>query len=198
MADRRLPGQGRAQRTVQRILDAALAVYVRDGVIETTTNSIAAEAEMSVGTLYQYFANKEAVAAAVADRAYAELEAAYDALLIDDDRSDEQVVLEATTAFLEYFETNPGLVALAVEGGPALHADIADLFSVTVRPIADLVVARRPDVERTEAEQVARIVTGASFGVLLSESRHPTLEPDTLIVELSYLSLGYVDSRLSR
>lgn len=57
----RPPRQERSQATVRRILDATLAVLARDGVEAVTTNHIAAEAGLSVASLYRFFPNKQAV-----------------------------------------------------------------------------------------------------------------------------------------
>lgn len=54
-------------RRVQ-ILDAAIACFVKHGFHETSMHDISTEAGISVGLIYRYFANKEAVIAAMADR----------------------------------------------------------------------------------------------------------------------------------
>ena len=60
---RKTPVQARSQATVDTILDAAARVLVRDGYGAFTTNRVAARAGVSVGSLYQYFPNKEALLA---------------------------------------------------------------------------------------------------------------------------------------
>jgi AcrR family transcriptional regulator len=58
---RKQPVQARAVETRDRILDAAARVFGAHGYSAGTTNRIAAEAELSVGSLYQYFPNKDAI-----------------------------------------------------------------------------------------------------------------------------------------
>jgi len=70
---RRVPTQARSRRRVESILDAAAGVVLRDGVEAVTTRSIAADAQMPVASLYQYFADKEAVLLAIAERDMAEM-----------------------------------------------------------------------------------------------------------------------------
>ena len=53
--------QMRAVRTVDGILKAAARILKRDGPAKLTTNHIAQEANLSVGSIYQYFPNKEAI-----------------------------------------------------------------------------------------------------------------------------------------
>ncbi|EID12157.1 TetR family transcriptional regulator [Mycobacterium xenopi RIVM700367] len=62
---RKQPKQQRAQQTRQRILDAAARVFGEYGYAAGTTNRIAEVAELSVGSLYQYFPNKDAILAAL-------------------------------------------------------------------------------------------------------------------------------------
>ena len=58
----RKPQQERARETVEAILAAATHILVRKGYTRTTTNEIAATAGVSVGSLYQYFPSKDAIA----------------------------------------------------------------------------------------------------------------------------------------
>jgi len=67
-ADRRFrpsktPRQARSRRTRDRLLAAAARVFSERGYAGGTTNHIAAEAGVSVGSLYQYFPNKDAILA---------------------------------------------------------------------------------------------------------------------------------------
>jgi len=62
---RKRPVQRRSQVTVDQILTAAAQVFETFGYAGGTTNRIAEQAGVSVGTLYQYFPSKEAVAVAL-------------------------------------------------------------------------------------------------------------------------------------
>jgi AcrR family transcriptional regulator len=59
------------------ILDAAEICFARMGYAEASTNHIAAQAVISPGSLYQFYANKEAIAHALATRYNEELEQVY-------------------------------------------------------------------------------------------------------------------------
>src|SRR5262245_65035348 len=67
----------RGLRRMDAILDAAEICFARMGYAEATTNHIAAQAGISPGSLYQFFANKEAIAQALATRYNEELEQVY-------------------------------------------------------------------------------------------------------------------------
>jgi len=51
-----------------QILDAALACFAKHGFHQASMHDISAEAGISVGLIYRYFENKEAVISAMADR----------------------------------------------------------------------------------------------------------------------------------
>lgn len=64
----RIPRQKRAIATADAILDAGFIAVARAGVAGTTTNLIAEIAGIGVGSLYEYYDNKEAVYAAMQRR----------------------------------------------------------------------------------------------------------------------------------
>jgi AcrR family transcriptional regulator len=66
---RRTPVQGRSQETVQRVLAATAGLLGRGVALEVlTTAQIAAEAGISVGALYRFFPDKQAIVDAIAVR----------------------------------------------------------------------------------------------------------------------------------
>ncbi len=67
-AGRRRPRQERARFTVSSILEAAVEVIDQLGWTRASTNRIAERAGVSIGSLYQYFPNKEAVLAALVEQ----------------------------------------------------------------------------------------------------------------------------------
>jgi AcrR family transcriptional regulator len=74
------PQRARQARGLQRmdaILDAAEICFARMGYDDATTNHIAAQAGISPGSLYQFFANKETIAQALARRYNEELQQVY-------------------------------------------------------------------------------------------------------------------------
>ena len=64
---RRRPRQARSHETRVRILEAARATFAAHGYAAGTTNRIAAAAGLSVGSLYQYFPNKDAILVELVD-----------------------------------------------------------------------------------------------------------------------------------
>ncbi len=65
---RKEPKQRRSRATVDAILTATAQVLVDRGYDKATTNQIAKRAGVSIGSLYQYFPNKEALVTALCQR----------------------------------------------------------------------------------------------------------------------------------
>ncbi len=62
---RRVPVQDRSEKRVASLLSHAEAVLAKVGYEATTMTEIAARAKTSIGSVYQYFPNKEAITAAL-------------------------------------------------------------------------------------------------------------------------------------
>jgi len=65
---RKEPRQARSRAMVDTILDAMSRVLVERGYAKTNTNLVAESAGISVGSLYQYFPNKDALIFALRER----------------------------------------------------------------------------------------------------------------------------------
>ena len=107
---RKKPLQLRSRQMVETLIDAAALTIAERGLMNTTTNHIAARAGVSVGSLYQYFATKEALLDALSGRMSKELLRTLDeqirTLLDADIRT---LTRAALTAVFDYFEMHKGL-----------------------------------------------------------------------------------------
>lgn len=65
---RKSPVQARSAATIDALHVAAIQVLAREGLGRCTTTRIAVRAGMSVGSLYQYYPNRDALLAAVLER----------------------------------------------------------------------------------------------------------------------------------
>jgi len=67
---RKEPKQQRSRQTYQVILQGAAKILRRDGFQKFSTNKVAEESGVSIGSLYQYFPSKEAIIAALIDQLF--------------------------------------------------------------------------------------------------------------------------------
>ncbi|MFD3746331.1 TetR/AcrR family transcriptional regulator [Nocardia sp. NPDC058633] len=73
--DRRIrPKQERAKATREHILDTAAKLFGERGIDNTSTNVIAAQANISIGTLYRYFPERSYLVDELLDRLIADVE----------------------------------------------------------------------------------------------------------------------------
>jgi AcrR family transcriptional regulator len=106
--------QRRSALRVERMLDAAAELLEEGGPDALTTSAIAVRAEVSVGSLYQFFPDKHAVAEALARRSF---ERFSQRLRLVDGPSWEDVVGEVIDTYVEFSRTEPGFLELSF-GGP--------------------------------------------------------------------------------
>jgi AcrR family transcriptional regulator len=110
---RREPQQARAIQRVEHVLSTADRVLAEEGATALGTTRVAAAAGISVGSLYQWFPDKAAIAEALALRYLAEFEAVAAGLAHDAERhgvTDPAAV--ALDAFADAFRARPGFRAM--------------------------------------------------------------------------------------
>jgi AcrR family transcriptional regulator len=84
---RKRPRQARSERLVATILEAAIRVLARDGAHSFTTARVAETAGVSVGSLYQYFPNKESILFRLQTDEWGQTAALIDGILNDTTRA---------------------------------------------------------------------------------------------------------------
>ena len=114
---RRIPSQERSRRRVEEMLDAAARLVVEQGVEALSTRDIAAAAGAPVASLYQYFADKEGVLLALAERDMAEMD---EQVLADLGRVDvlsvESLVRTTMGAFVSVYHRRRAFVEIYLRG----------------------------------------------------------------------------------
>ena len=74
---RKRPRQARARVTVDAIIEAAVHIFEAHGYEQTTTDRVAQRAGVSVGSLYQYFPNKDALLVGLFEHHLREIEGTF-------------------------------------------------------------------------------------------------------------------------
>lgn len=194
---RRSPRQARAAQTVDAILEAAAQVLERGGLAALTTNAVAERAGVSIGTLYQYFAHKNAVLMSLAECELAAAQASVARALRDDPaRSAEQRVRATVRAMLNAFGGRQRArkavlqVVLAQGLGQQTVSLITAFISRTASPAGK---ERRPMFGSLSAEQafvVSHALTGAIRAAVLEE--RPALSSKAFEDELVRLVMAYL------
>src|ERR1700694_5218863 len=163
-----------------QILDAAVACFAKRGFHQASMHDISAEAGISVGLIYRYFENKEAVISAMADRHKKEI----------------QEVLERARQAPSLLESLEILfTAHCCEGEPQItSAFVVDLYAEASRhpQIADLVrdglqtsmsgvtdlIARSPEAQRAAAhgltpKELSELIFAVARGMLMRDVLQP-------------------------
>jgi AcrR family transcriptional regulator len=124
---RRKPQQARSKARLARVLQAAERVLVGEGVEALTTTRVAAEAKVSVGSLYQYLPDRDAIIDALAAGYFAKLEAAMDGFVeAASAQGWEDPVGVLVDAFARIYRTEHGFRALWFGSGLTERTRAAD------------------------------------------------------------------------
>jgi len=199
LTPRKSPSQDRARATVCALLQAAAQVLEAEGEEGLTTNKIAERAGVSIGTLYQYFPNKESLLMGLVR---AHQEALHTAIVGQLARHQHlplpELVTRVMTSMLEVFRVNVRL-SVNVE---KLCASLGEASGLEVELEAlrgwaqGVLEARAEELAIPDPELAAFMVVRSVEGVVLGAARcRPELfETDELVRQLSTLVLGYLAS----
>ncbi|MEY4519616.1 MAG: hypothetical protein RLZZ499_2216 [Cyanobacteriota bacterium] len=140
---RKLPQQDRSRMTVEAILEATTHILTEEGYDKANTNLIAERAGISIGSLYQYFPNKESLMAALMEQHSNEITALVESKLHDlFDAPLEDAIPELVKAVIAAHEINPRLHQVLNEEIPRseqlqrmqkAHENIAELLRAYFR-----------------------------------------------------------------
>jgi AcrR family transcriptional regulator len=133
--------QARSRDTVVAILEAAARIFSTRGYAAATTNHIAARAGVSIGSLYEYFPNKDALLVA----------------LLEAHLADSEAILARTAADTAADGDVRGVVRRFVQAMIDLHARDRALHRVLFEeaPLPPRVRRRFAGIEREVASRVA-------------------------------------------
>jgi AcrR family transcriptional regulator len=186
---RRQPIQDRGQRRVERILDAAAEVIAEVGVDAASTNAIAARSDTSVGSLYQFFPNKEAIVQALATRYLGLFSQLKDRLFAPEIAHlplPEMLrgIIEPIAAFnVEHPAYRYVYAATTVPGSIAAAAD-AELCATMVANIEALIERRTPWISAAQRHATAVVQVESAHAVMFYASELPLADRPALIDEL--------------
>ncbi|MCW2669836.1 MAG: TetR family transcriptional regulator [Frankiales bacterium] len=149
---RRAPVQHRSAVRVERMLDAAAELLDELGPDGLSTSAIAARAHVSVGSLYQFFPDKNAVSEALARRSFERFSKHLRSVEGD---TWEEVVDQVIDTYVSFSRTEPGFLVLSFGGPIGQHMldPQDDNNAVVAKGLAELVDLDLPlDVLRLAVE----------------------------------------------
>jgi len=193
---RKQPRQRRSQDTVDAILEAAARILVRHGYDGANTNRIAAAAGVSVGSLYQYFPNKESLVAALAARRAGRVGAILEARMAQVAGAPlADAVREAIRAVIDAHAVEPELERVLIEQVPRVggmrEVDAAELHAHDV--VLAALRARRDEVAPRDLELAAFVITRSVRALAHGALTRPDLiGNDKLLDEATALVMGYL------
>ena len=165
---RRVPQQARSRALIERVLDAAEGLLASEGVEALTTTRIAAEADVAVGSLYQYFPDKGAIVDALAARYLDEFERLMERLVVQAiaRRRPDELVDRLIEGFADRYRREPGYRALWF--GRHLSAELREADRRNKLTLADGV--RRILVESGVARDVKDLRIACRVAVLTADA----------------------------
>jgi AcrR family transcriptional regulator len=151
--------QPRGRLRINQLLDAADAVFARIGYERATTNAICKEAEVSPGTLYQFFAHKQAIAEALATRYLERLPQTHQTAfeITSANAPLEKLIDHVIDPFIALHRQGPGLEALLTGSviSDELTTTIHALNQHVEASLARLFQARRPRASYAQINRAA-------------------------------------------
>jgi AcrR family transcriptional regulator len=197
LAPRKIPVQSRGRERVERILDAAAQVFAEVGYDAATTDAIATQAGASIGSLYQFYPNKQAIFDAVARRHLDRASELFDALLAAaDERTSWLEILDgAIDGFAALDRSDPSLRAVwrnwhvaasFVTAGSALNREFA-------RRTEGVVARYARRVPRAKREIVATMVVEVISSMLLVVARSRGASAQAILDETKVMLRRYLE-----
>lgn len=191
-----MPRQARAQATRAAILEAAAQILERDGLAAFTTNAVAARAGVSIGTLYQYFDDKDAILLAIARQESASVAALVVQALDSDTTVDSAPRIRAVIHTLIHAfggrQRARKAVVQAVFARGLAEEFLAPVTRFTAM-LADRLAGGRGAGSRERAFVLSRSVMGAIRAAVFEEQ--PFLKARSFEDELVRLVVAYLGAR---
>lgn len=196
MIARRKPVQYRAVAKVATILEAAVRVLQESGLAGYNTNTIAARAGVSIGSLYQYFPSKDAITAALVVQWY-EQKVADMAQLVEataDTSADEAIV--ALVNMVISVRANSKTVSRILEGeAPRFNLEAVADAEYEIKRLNRIFFSRHVDPEHCTEGQLDNAARDTLIFIrsMLSaaEDDHALDHPD-LPARLTRMTKGYL------
>ena len=167
---RRVPKQARSHERYDRILGEAANLFVEKGFDGTTTNEIARDADVSIGSLYQYFGNKETIVEALTTGYVESLREVTSDLVVTEtgDLPTDAAVDRLLDPILRFHLSHPEFrrLWLGTEVSSQLRDAMRAMDAEVLARVQELLEARVPGIPRDRARIVVTVLELAVKSVL--------------------------------
>lgn len=191
--------QRRGWERIALILDAATVVFIRDGVERATTNSIAAEAGVSPGSLYQYFDDKADIARALGRRYSEQVTLAHREALAGFDHQAAplaEVLDRVLDPIVAFKNAHPAFLLLFAR--PDLPAELVGPLAVADQAFTDrvgeIIALRNPQAPIADVHLAAGTVVNLFRGVVATLGT-VSGDPAVDLAEIKRAMIGYFRER---
>jgi AcrR family transcriptional regulator len=196
---RRQPKQARSQERVHHILDVAEQLFIELGYEQTTTRAIATHASVPIGSLYQFFPDKDAIVRALANRYFEQEYQMFVQLHAELAQADITTYVNCMIdAFEQFAQQHPGY--RAVLGKLIDLMTVADASKLNeydqqmLTALAHFLYRRNPQLDAAKCELMATTVFKAANELLwLSFTRDPVYRKQ-LLAETKILITAYLQT----
>jgi AcrR family transcriptional regulator len=179
---------------VDGLLRAAARVIAKGGYEAATMSAIAACAESAIGSLYQFFPNKESVVDALRAQYARELEDIWDSLAAEANRlTVEKLVSRLIRSQVDFAERHAAFFAL-FDAPPTVNTvRRREMFRLR---IARVILKRNPRIPRNETLRIAAVVQQIVKGLLTLYARADKAEKGIIVGEFKSVLTGYLVPKL--
>jgi AcrR family transcriptional regulator len=193
---RRAPRRARGQLRVDALLASAATVFAQKGFDGATMTEIAAQADSSIGSLYQFFRTKEAVAEALLSMQMDELWRRFDDLAARAPTLPTAELARAMVGFFaEFRAAHPSFATLVEMPRPVLPVVVGVRVKVRER-VRDVLARHAPQADPALVAAMAPVVQHAMKTTvqLRGDLEEPMRAAAT--AELEVMLVGYLVARL--
>lgn len=196
-AMRRQPQRERGQRRVDAILRAAATIFDARGFEAATTNAIARRARASIGSVYRFFPNKEAILQALVTRHRADLNRLFGGLITPEVLRLPTVVIvdrviDGSAAFIAD-HVGFGRIFWHSPASPRLAAIAAQLDDEIVARVDAGLAIRYPKLSRAKRRLHARVTVATLKSLLALADVAASTERAATLRETKTILAHYLD-----
>ncbi|GAA5564805.1 TetR/AcrR family transcriptional regulator [Acinetobacter seifertii] len=199
---RKSPVQARSTATIEVLHEATIQVLLKEGIVKCNTTRIAERAGVSVGSIYQYYPNRDSLLAAVLQRHLDSVAEKIEELCLKYEKTSIKTLISALVdeiilAKLSNPEESKALYAISGErGGLDLSKRMNDRMLAAISNLLE----SASDIEFDDSQIVAEFVLGAIMGLIrrvlenqITDKVEQVLESHLKLMVVAYLQqIGHI------